>query len=211
MAEINLERKRTPTGVAAVAALIVLVLAVWWIVRSDAPGSEVMTAAYDSSVGETATATAGGSIAGDDLPSGVETYLAWNDETRADSAMRRDHQYTVAGIRNLAAALEAIATPEQSANVADELSALRSRADTLQQNPTSTRHADRARALFRSLAGLMSAMQEERFPELAADVEAVERAAESVQADRPLLDQAAAVSDFFNRAAVAVRGMVGRR
>lgn len=210
MAEINLERQRSPTGAAAVVALIVLVLAVWWMMRSDAPG-DVLTAGYDSSVGETASATAGGTIVGDELPSSVETYLAWSDETRADSAMRLDHQYTVTGIRNLAAALEAIATPEQGANVADELRTLRSRADTLQQNPTSTQHADRARALFRSLAGLISATQQERFPELAADVQAVERAAESVRADRLLLNQPAEVSDFFSRAAIAVRGMAGRR
>lgn len=210
MAEVKLERKRGPTGVAAVVAVLALVLAVWWIMRSDT-AADVIADGSDAIAGETAVATAGGAIVRDDLPPSVETFLAWSDDARADSAMTPGHQYTVTGIRNLAAALEALSTSGQGAHVSEELRILRSRVDTLQVNPASTQHADQVRAVFRSLAGLMTAMQQERFPELTAEVQAVERAAEAVRADRQLLDQRAAVGDFFTRAAVAVRGMAGQR
>jgi hypothetical protein len=110
MAEINLERKRSSTGAGVIVAVLVIMLALWWMVASDTP-DDVISIGPDSVVGETATATATGTVVFDDVPPAVETFLAWSDETRADSAMTLDHQYTVTGIRNLAAALEAPRSP----------------------------------------------------------------------------------------------------
>lgn len=205
MAEINVERKQSRTGVWVAAALIVLVLVVWWMLRSDR-ADDMLGAVTDSSA---AVAPAAGAATDSAAPA-VQAFLSWS-ENRADSAMALDHQYTVTGIRHLTEALGAIAGQAQAARVREDLALLRSRADTLQRNPTSTQHADQARVMFRSLSGLMAAMQQERFPDLADEVKAVEDAAEAVRADRLLLDQRTQVRNFFDRSAVVVRQMRGQR
>lgn len=206
MAEINVERKQSHTGFWIAAALIVLILVVWWTLRSD-PADDVLGAVTDSS----AVVAPIGGMATDSAPPAAGAFLRWSEEAGADTTMSLDHQYTVTGIRHLTDALQAIAGSAQAAAVGEELRLLRSRADTLQQNPESTRHADRVRVMFRSLSGLMAAMQQERFPDMADEVKAVNDAAEAVRADRLLLDQRAQVKDFFDRSAVVVRQMAGPR
>ena len=217
MAEINLEKKRSRTGLWIVAVLLLLALGAWWASRSDLPGDSIAGAADSLMEGAANTVSeAAGAVTGDSagtarLPANVQSYLRWTDERRTDTAMSLDHRYTANGIRQLAAALQDIATTGQGARVSDELRTLRSRADTLEQNPTSTAHAGQVRAIFRSLGGLMAAMQQERFPALGEEATAVTRAAEAVRADRQLLQQRSEVKEFFDRSANVVRRMAEQR
>jgi hypothetical protein len=120
--------------------------------------------------------------------------------------MAMDHAFTATAIRNLTAALEALA-PAGSVDVQDELMTLRQQVSLLQRDPRSTEHADLTRATFRTIAGLMSAIQQARFPNALGDVANVKAAAARLDARRPLLEQREAVQTFFDRAADAVRHM----
>ena len=217
MAEINIERKKSHAGLWIAAVLVLLALGAWWATRSDMSGDSLVAGADSIAEGAATTVSeAAGALTNDSagrarLPANVQSYLRWSDERRADTTMSLDHRYTANGIRQLAAALQDLATPGQGAQVTDELARLRNRADTLEQNPSSTAHADQVRAMFRSLGGLMTAMQQERFPNLADDVSAVTRAAESVRADRQLLEQRREVREFFDRSATAVQRMAEHR
>lgn len=200
MAEIRVEEKRSRTGIWIVLALILAALAAWWLLRNnssrDALGSADSTSNVGAAAGATPTTAQGP----------VESFLAWHDGGRADT-MGLDHRYTATGIQNLTDALAALGTTGEGGKVQDELRTLRSRADTLQQNPQAATHANHVRALFRSVSGVMSAMQQERFPGAAEQVKGVESAAQAIRADRLLLDQKTEVRNFFDKAAVAVRQM----
>ncbi|MGH7719861.1 MAG: hypothetical protein ACREON_13590, partial [Gemmatimonadaceae bacterium] len=155
MTEIKIQQKERRAAWPWVAlGAILLVLLVWWLARDRSP-DELATTAADTA--GAATAPAGTSTAAGSLPTAVEVFLQWADDGRADSAMGRDHEYTATGIRHLASALEALAAPNAGANVQHELATLRAQADTLQQNPASTRHADYTRRAFVTLGALMSA------------------------------------------------------
>lgn len=216
MAEINIERKQSRTGVWIVAVLLLLALGAWWATRSNVDTDSLAASADSVLDGAAATVSeAAGTVTDSaglsNLPANVQSYLRWADQARGSGAMSTDHAYTANGIRQLAAALGDISSSGQGAQVSSELTAIRNRADTLERNPTSTAHAGQARVMFLSLAGLMAAMQQERFPNLGDDALAVTRAAEAVRDDRQLLEQGSEVRAFFDRSATVVRRMAEQR
>ena len=214
MAEINIERKEGRSGLWIVLALILLGLGAWWWLRSDSTGYDLVAVA-DIVTGGAVSSVAGGTVAdtagGRNLPPAVQSYLTWTNQQRADTTMSMDHRYTANGIRQLAEALNALAVPGGGAQVQNELQMLRSRADSLEQNPQASTHANTVRAMFRTLSGLMTAMQQQRFPDLAEPAQGVNQAAEAVRADRPLLEQRTAVRNFFDRAGTVVQRMAEQR
>lgn len=201
MTEIRVERKERSALPWVLVGVVLLALLAWWIFARSPDDGPLGIGAADTA------APAGAGTAAGALPTAAEVFVQWVDDRRAQSAMGPEHEYTATGIRHLASALQAIAQPNAGANVERELAAIRAQADTLQRNAASTQHANYTRRAFVSLGALMSSMQQERFPDAAADVEEVRRRAEAVRADQPLLDQRAGVQEFFDRAAAAVRRM----
>jgi hypothetical protein len=119
--------------------------------------------------------------------------------------MNPDHSHVATSIRNLAAALEALAARAGDADIEDETTIVRRQADTLWANVASSRHADFTRKTFVTLSGLMGAVQQKLAPELRDEVAQVRRAAEAIRPNEPLLDQRDRVQDFFERSASVVR------
>lgn len=202
MADIHLERKDRSAWPAIVAIAVLAGLLIWWLMNrgSDGPFATTPTdtgAVAVTSTGETDT----------ELPGAVGVFLRWSEARPTPSAMNPDHSHAATGIRNLAAAVAALAAPNASPNVEDELAIVRRQADTLWQNVASTRHADFVRKAFVSLGALMTTVQQERAPALDNELAEVRRAAEAVRANQPLLDQRTRVQEFFDRAATAVRRM----
>jgi hypothetical protein len=182
---------------AALAALIVLVLVSFWRFGRSTWNRPAVVAEASGLIGGTESAS---------LPPAVDAFTEFVRGTRARDAMAVGHEFTATGIRNLTAALEAIAAARGS-DVQRELAILREQADVLEQNPSSSDHADRTRAMFITLSGLMAAIQATRLPDLRDELADVKRAAEQVDAASPLLDQSAPVQDFFDRAAAVVEKM----
>ena len=201
MANIDIQPRQRTTWPWILAAVGVLALLLWWIfgMRNSDPNPVVAEA--DSVI------TDAGSVG---LPTAVDAYVRFVDSTRAGTAMGVDHEFTATGIRNLAAALEAVAQ-RGGADVQRELTTLRQQADTLQRDPRSTEHAGHTRTAFVTLAGVMAAIQQARFPDMEADIGNVKAAAERLDASRPLLQQREAVQSFFDRTATAVRRMSNGR
>jgi len=139
-----------------------------------------------------------------ELPTAVAVFLRWSDQRITPSEMNPDHSHTATGIRNLAAALEALAA-RTGVDVTAEAKIIRGQADTLWANTASTRHADITRKAFLSLSGLMGAVEQRLPPALEAEVADVKRAAESIRADEALLSQRDRVQEFFERSAAVVR------
>ena len=191
------QRKTRSLWLTALAALVALILVSWWVLGRSSSSRAPVVAESGGGVDVADSAS---------LPTAVDTYIQFVQGTRARNAMAVDHAFTATGIRNLAAALEAIASAG-GPDVQLELTALREQADALQQDLRATDHADRARELFITLSGLMTSIQEARFPGIREEVEDVKRTAQGINPASPLLDQPNAVQAFFDRSAAAVRRM----
>lgn len=202
MADIHLEKKERSPRPVVLAFAVLLALLIWWLLK-DRDERTIVSAPADTgtlsmvSTGET----------DNELPTAVAVFLRWSDERGAPSAMNPDHSHVATGIRNLAAALEALAARAPDIDIAPETAIIRRQADTLWANVASSRHADFTRKAFLSLSGLMAAMQQELAAELRDEIAEVRRAAEAVRPEAPLLDQRGHVQDFFDRSANVVRQM----
>jgi hypothetical protein len=107
------------------------------------------------------------------------------------------HEYTAEGIRKLATALEALA--KQHPTVAEPRLAgdFRASADRLEQDPTSTDHADIVRRVFISAAEIIDGLDE-------TEGKTLRELAETIDPNRPLLEQQSAVRMFFRQSAEAI-------
>lgn len=201
MADIHLEKKDHSPWPVVLTFAVLLALLSWWVVK-DRDQRRIVPPPADTgalsmvSTGET----------DNELPT-VVVFLRWSDERTTPSAMHPDHSHVATGIRNLVAALEALAARAPDVDIEHETAIIRGQADTLRANVASSRHADVTRKAFLSLSGLMAAMQQELATELRDEIAEVRRAAEAVRPDAPLLDQRGRVQDFFDRSANVVRQM----
>lgn len=195
--ETHDQRNTRSLWLTALAALVVLILLSWWVLGRSSSRRAPVVAESSGVVDVAESAT---------LTTAVDAYVQFVQGPRAHDAMAVDHTFTVTGIRNLAAALEAIASAG-GPDVQRELTALREQAGALQHDARAADHADRARELFITLSGLMTSIQEARFPAMREEVEDVRRVAQGIDPASPLLDQPNAVQAFFDRSAAAVRRM----
>jgi hypothetical protein len=201
VADIFLEPRRRSPWPVVIAFAVLLALLIWAVMKGGgdrvAGTDSADTSALMLSTGETDT----------ELPSAVAVFLRWSDARRMPNAMNPDHSHTATGIRNLAAALEALAAREADIDIENEVAIVRRQADSLWASVASTRHADFTRGAFVTLSGLMGALQDRLAPELRDEVANVQSAARSIRADEPLLDQRDRVQEFFERSATVVRQM----
>jgi hypothetical protein len=202
VADIHLEKRERSPWPVVLAVAVLLALLIWWLLK-DRDERTIVSAPADT--GTLATVSTGET--GNELPTAVAVFLRWSDERRAPSAMNPDHSHVATGIRNLAAALEALAARAPGIDIEHEMAIIRRQADTLRANVASSRHADVTRKAFLSLSGLMAAMRQELAAELRDEIAEVRRSAEAVRPEAPLLDQREHVQDFFDRSANVVRQM----
>lgn len=199
MAGTQLERKGGAGLVWGLVAVIALALLAWWFLAGE--NNEAAAVDDTTAVPVAATPDLGGGA--------VDASLTWAASTNAESSMGVSHEYTANGVRQLAAAIDALAHGDTlgGGSLDANLGALNSMADRLQTEPQSLKHADLAHAAFASAAQLLQDVQQKRFPNAGAQVAAVRSAADGISKDRPLLEQGATIKSFFDRAADALRAM----
>lgn len=193
MAQNDIERRETRYW-PWMLALVVLALLSWWMFGR---GRNDITSAgpVDSTLSPAMAAT---------TPE-VTEFLRFADDRSGQNAMGLDHTYTANGIRRLAAALGSLAPAGGNPDIATAVQMLSGRASRLERDSSSSQHADEARQMFLSLAGLLTSVQKLRAPDMSAEASSVGDAANAVRADQPLLDQKEQVRAFFDRAATALR------
>lgn len=205
MAELNIERKERSVWPWVLGGLLLLALLIWFLFgRSD--DREAVTAGPVA--GDTVVTAPAAAAGGEELPAAVSEFVRFS-ETPVTGTATQAHDYTADGLRKLADALGAVSqgVTVSGVDVEERLGAIRTHADAMQRDPTSTQHALQTREAFLIASGLMQQFQEARFTGLTAQVGEVNDAASAVQSDRPLLDQMTEVQRFFERAAHAVREM----
>ncbi|MGH7664910.1 MAG: hypothetical protein ACRENI_11520 [Gemmatimonadaceae bacterium] len=208
MAEIKIEKKEANVWPWVIGLVILAALVWFFLTQRNAADDQVLvdtTATVDSmAAGDMAASAA---IAG--APQPVNNYFVWVEENEARMDMGLDHEFTSSGIIALVGALEATIERDSllGSAVEPQLEDARQRANALRDEPEPTNHANLTREAFISTAALMRAMQQRSFPALADQVEEVHDAAESIDGDELLLDQKEDVKEFFEHAAISLRGM----
>jgi hypothetical protein len=210
MAQLDIERK--PQGsmwwLWLLGALIV-VLALWWFVgggRRETVGaisadSAAAVARTPDSLGAAGAAPPAASVLGS--TAAVNAFVAFANETR-DDVKAIDNAGIASGLRDLAAAGEelAAAAPGRPA-VKGRADSLRSFADEIQRDSTSSRHADVARRAFIVGSNMLRELQPADRA-TTAELDEVRRTAEAIVPATPLLDQRQAVQSYWNAVASAI-------
>ena len=206
MAQLHIEREQRTVWPWILAAILLLLLALWFFVWRGADAGPVAVA--DSTAAATATLAAEGAAA-TGVPAEAQTFLAYVEERRARTDADQSHEYTADGLSRLSAALGAIGARHAAAagDLQPRLDSLRLRADQMQREPTSAAHAEQARQAFLAAAVAIQTLQERAFPSMTSEAAEVRQAASAVVGERPLLDQTAEIQRFFDGAAAAVQAM----
>jgi len=157
-----------------------------------------------------------GAAVDDTIPGGpraVNEYLMYVALHQGASDANRYHDYTADGLRGLAAALSALLQfdPGTAASQRMQIVALYQRAEDLQRDPTSTKHAEFARSGFVTAAEVSRWLQERNAGVTADMIEELRAAALRLDPSVPLLQQTAEVERYFDRASAVVRALAIQR
>ncbi|CAN5704766.1 hypothetical protein BH23GEM10_BH23GEM10_14710 [soil metagenome] len=130
----------------------------------------------------------------------------------AQDDMGMAHEYTNNCIRSMTAALNAVIMRAQvdGTDLSDQFAMYREKADNLTQEPGSTEHAATVDNVFDDAASLARSVEESRAgtgAALSAQTDAVQQAADAVNASDPLLDQQTTVGNFFRSMAAALNSL----
>lgn len=203
MAQIDIQRReRSAWPWLLLAALILVLLLLWWFVWRD-PVVEPVVPVTDTAMGAAPLSDTAGAAGAAVAAGGFQAFVA---ERRSEFG--RSHEYTAEGLRELASSLETIITTDTvgAAAVAPRIEEIRTAADGIQRETDSMRHADMVRRAMQAGAGLIADVAARR--NATVDANAVSSAADSIDPQRPLLEQTDAVTRFFDAAANAV-GQLG--
>lgn len=196
MAEIKIEKK-APVWPWIVAALVIIALLVYFFVlrddnNSDQPGQEEQTTEQPAT--EVNRGDNGGAVA---------AYVQFVDAGRN---MGLDHEYTNGALSRLTEAVRAKAG-QLNVDVSADLQQVEQNAKQIEQDPFETSHADKIRSAADILARAMGNMQQQHYPDLNKEAEAVKQAASGIDPGTLTLDQRDAVKNFFDRSASLLQGM----
>jgi hypothetical protein len=160
MAELNVQRKERNVWPWILGGLIALAL-VFWLIQGRGGNTNVgATGIADSmTVGapeSSVTRSAAGTVDG----SAVSEYLQFVDN-RASREASPSHEHTADGLRRLSAALQAVASRDNAGGASwqPRIAEIRMHADVLQQDPTSSQHAQQTREAFVAAASLIDQMR----------------------------------------------------
>lgn len=206
MAEIEIQRKKTPIWPWILGALAVLAL-LWFLVsRTGQPSADQnTTAATTTAPRVTAPAT---DPTAPLLPE-VQTFVTFVRDNEPSEDMGLHHEYTSNGIRNLADALNAIAhrTDNHNDRIDTKHQELHQMADRIQKDWKSTQHANIIQDAFATSADMIERVQRNLYPHLENQVAEVREAAQAINPQELTLNQKNEVKQFFERASEAIRAM----
>ena len=204
MAQIEIQEKKRSVWPWVLAALLLALLAWWLLSRGNDTADDGVVTETGSGIVADPVATDAGATA---TPAAVGAFLTYVEQSGTRGEMGLNHEYTADGLRRLADALAALNTGAGADGLNEQLAQIRTRADALQREASSTRHAELTRDAFTTAADAVETLQERRFPALSSHSDALDEAAGAVQPGTQLLEQRQAVHGFFERAATAIRAM----
>ena len=143
----------------------------------------------------------------------VDAFIRHVETQRDADSVGIARGYAAEGLRLLASGIEELAARDTTGatTLGPRLATLRARADSLQREPDSLARARLSSEAFVLASDLLQTLQEGAPPALTDRAAEARQAAAAIRPDQPLLTQEPAVRRFFERAAAALRGLIGAR
>lgn len=211
MAEIEIQRKKRPIWPWILGAIAILLL-LWLVINSlnkrydknesnDAliEGSNDTDAALAKRIDEAKRY--------EKYPGPIAAYLhfAHNDDM---VDMGQHHHYTNQGLHHLVDALHLVNARKGGGDaVAQKLTVITMESDKLMQDQDSELHAGMMRNAFIMSSEVMASLQQKFYPGLEGKVANARQAAESMDSNKPALDQQSKIKSFFEKSADVLEEM----
>lgn len=219
MAEIKIEKKK-PIWPWVILVLVILAILYFLVFANDDDDmddiddmddteqveEETVWEDEESTTWEEETDTTEWDTAGDTLSTAgtrVESYLIYISD---NSKMGVDHEYTNKALMELMHAVQAKAD-EVNYDISTDMDAVKQDVKAIEDNPTAPTHANSIKNAGTKLAGILQKMQQEKFPDLAKDVQEMKTAAGNIDGSVQTLEQKEQINKFFNEAADVLRKM----
>lgn len=191
MAEINIEKKKTiwpwvALGLLIVAAIIAYFL--WFDNDSKVDDGNPVT------VEEAQPVENSKPMLTSNTESTIASYASFIDE---DMDMGLDHEYSHTGLTKL---IEAVREVAADLDVDIDLTEAKNDADFITKDPTDVDHANKIRSAAQMISRAIGTIQQERFPQLAQEIDKLKDAAQSVMPDTQTLNQKDDVKAFLQEA-----------
>lgn len=210
MADIDIQEKRKASVWPWIIGALALILVVWGVSEMlGGDDDEFVATTTDEMVVDPVPVTT-------DVGQRPTEVTAFEQQCGTPGAAQDDmglaHEYTNNCINSMTAALNTVITRAQvdGTDLSEQFATYREKADNLTQQPQSTEHAALVDDVFDDAASLVRSVQESRAgtgAALTAQTDAVQQAADAVNAGDPLLDQQTTVGNFFRSMAAALNSL----
>lgn len=202
MTDINIVRRRPAVLPWLVGLGLVLLLTALWLSWGRNAGDVAFSATEPGGV-----PTPGTTPAPDGVPAEVSAYGSFVESSAAPTP-GLSHDYAATGITRLTAALRAVAGPDATGDpLSQRFVTFEESAGRLRADPNSLDHAHIVRSVFIDAVNVMSSLAQARSSDSTAltnRVDDLRRLAESIETNRPLLDQQQRVTQFFEQSAATL-------
>jgi hypothetical protein len=212
MADIDIQKKSGPGIWPWIIGLLLLALIVWAVMRFMGTDDRDARMTGDTTVAPGAFTDPATGVTGQQpgQPTAGAHFQAWvRDSADAMQQMGREHEYTREGVQRLMTAIEGLVARDTAPQVQQRLQTAREQVRQIRESdPASTQHAQQARQAFTALVETLELLQDRphlQQADLRRHVQAARQSAESVNAGTPLLQQRAAVHQYFEHMAEAVQ------
>lgn len=211
MAEIEIQRKKRPVWPWILAAIAILVV-LWLVINSlnrkydkNEHNENLIEGSNDTDAALAKRIAEAKKYEKYPGPIGAFLHFAHNDEI---VDMNQHHHYTNQGLHQLVDALHMVnAKKGGGESVAQKLNLVITESDKLLQNPGSEMHSGVMRNSFIICTDAMAALQQKFYPGLADKVANVRQAAESMDSNKPALEQQSKIKSFFEKSADVLEAM----
>jgi hypothetical protein len=211
MAEIEIQRKKRPVWPWILAAIAIIVV-LWLVINSlnrkydkNEHGNTLMEGSNDSDAALAKRIADAKKYEKYPGPIGAFIHFAHNDETVDVS---QHHHYTNQGLHQLVDALHMVnAKKDGGEAVAKKLNLVVMESDKLLQNPGSELHSGIMRNAFIMSTEAMASLQQKFYPGLENKVANVRQAAESLDSNKPAMEQQSKIKSFFEKSADVLEEM----
>lgn len=199
MAEIKIEQKKQVRPWMIVGLVIAALLIYFLVFRDNGKNTEAVTEA------DHITNTSETDLIGLEENNGiVEDYVNFIENSKVKMSL--DHAYTNEALLKLIEATNAMAN-EVGYEVQADLEQVKEYANMITVDPYETTHADNIRKAADILSNVLQNIQKAKYPGLAAEVDELKSASESIKPEVLTLDQKDAVKNYFAKASDLLQKM----
>lgn len=208
MVDIRVEKKK-PVWPWVLAGIVLLGIVAWLLVGNGDNEMEDL-AAVDTEMNDRENENPGENRPNEEGVMGGGAVAEYITFVENEGNVGLEHEYTHQALTRLSRALDELSGRHGvDKNLEPELTKIRQQADQIMVETTSTKHSNKIRDAFTSVANVVKTIQQKSFPDKTQVSTELKNAAEKVKADKMATDQATEIKGFFDEAADALKELRG--